>query len=131
VSGATAYPCLLPIIACVFIVAETHGIHMIPIVCIAAIMRHAERPARSEDGRAATGAGGIFVLCSVGSMWRGGVWDCRTVTCRVRPAREGPEATTRNGGDGNVERTARRAAFGPRGDLFEVRRNASGRHNSV
>jgi hypothetical protein len=32
------------------------------------------------------------VLCAVGSVWRGGVWDCRTVTCRVRPAREGPEA---------------------------------------
>lgn len=33
------------------------------------------------------------MLCAVGSVWRGGgVWDCRTVTCRVRPAREGPEA---------------------------------------
>ena len=37
------------------------------------------------------------MLCAVGSVWRGGVWDCRTVTCRVRPAREGPEATTRKG----------------------------------
>jgi hypothetical protein len=57
------------------------------------------------------------VLCAVGSVWRGGVWDCRTVTCRVRPAREGPEAAGVEGrGWRTLRRTARRAASGPRGD---------------
>ena len=62
-----ANPCLLPFIACVLIGAclrdRVHSSH------------HAERPARSEDGRAATGAGGVFLWRAIGSEWRGGVWD--------------------------------------------------------